>query len=417
MTRIHSFVKYLPRFNYQPIVLTLKESYAYAHAIDHSLLEEYDPVVKIFRTGSLEPTGVVGGNIKNNLTGFIGKEKSVAGNLRKYLKSIIQLFLIPDEKILWLVPAVIKAWKITKELNIQIIFITSPPHSVSLIGCVIAKITGIPFVWDIRDDWVGNKYFAPSHWYRSKIESFMEAWTVSQAEMLIAVTEESKKFLVQKYPRDIDKIHFIPNGFDPEILEVNLLRSSQNKEICRFIYSGSLTWRRDLSVFFDVIAELNQNGELVNQISIDFVGSVHEKHIEYIEHLGIQNIVSTHGHLSHQESIRKLVDADVCILVSTPEEGSRTVIPSKIYEYLAFNKFIFTLAEANSAVAGLMKNQQFGMVMSPSDYQSIREGLESVIVAYRAGSLVVNIQDEYIDQYNRINLTEALAESFNQISV
>lgn len=418
VTRIHSFVKYLPRFNWQPIVLTLKESYAHSHAIDTKLLDEYDSKVEVYRTGSFEPTGVLGSSLKNGFTGFNRNNQSIISKFRNVFKYFFDLLLIPDEKILWLIPAVAKALLLIKNKKINIILVTSPPHSVSLIGYSITKITGIPFVWDIRDDWVGNRYFESSHWHRSKIESYLESLVISHAEMIIVVTVESRDFLVQKYPTIDDKVCLIPNGFDPDILSMNLNSNKRdNNSFCRFIYSGSLTWRRNITSFFEVIAEMKRNGELLNQIRIDFVGSVHQKHIENIYRLGLQDIVSLHGHISHQDSIRKLIDADVCMLVSTPEEGSQTVIPSKIYEYLALNKFIFAFAEADSAVANLMKDKQLGMVIAPSDSESIRDGLLSILAAFRDGSLKVSVPEDFINQYNRLNLTEALAESFNQLSV
>lgn len=416
VTRIHSFVKYLPKFDWQPIVLTLKEKYAYSHAIDFSLLEEYDLNVEIYRTGSVEPSGIMGRSLKNGLTGFSRKNRSFASKLKKIFKYFYDLLLIPDEKILWLIPAIIKAWKLIKGKKISIILLTSPPHSVSLIGYVITKITGIPMVWDIRDDWIGNRYFDSNHWYRSKIESFLESMVISRAEMIIVVTAESKDLVVHKYPTSSEKVRLIPNGFDPDILKMNSNSGdSENNFLCKFIYAGSLTWRRNLTSFFEAIAEMNRNGELINQIRIDFVGSVHQKHIENIEKFGLEDIVSIHGHVSHRDSIRKLIDANVCMLISAPEEGSRTVIPSKIYEYLALKRYVFALAEEDSAVANLMREQQFGLVISPSDAESIRDGLVTTLAAFRNGTLKVSVSDDFINQFNRLLLTEKLAESFNQL--
>ncbi|MCB0667348.1 MAG: hypothetical protein KDC80_16085, partial [Saprospiraceae bacterium] len=50
--RVLKFVKYLPHFGWEPVVITVKDG-EYP-AIDHSLLNEVNPDLKVYRVPSLE---------------------------------------------------------------------------------------------------------------------------------------------------------------------------------------------------------------------------------------------------------------------------------------------------------------------------------------------------------------------------
>ncbi|MGB6680299.1 MAG: hypothetical protein WBF08_03105, partial [Candidatus Bathyarchaeia archaeon] len=87
------------------------------------------------------------------------------------------------------------------------------------------------------------------------------------------------------------------------------------------------------------------------------------------------------------------------------------------YEYIGANKFIFALAEEDSAVANLMKDQEFGILVSPSDTTAIRDGLSSTLASFRDGTLKANTSEDFRNHFNRLLLTEELSLLFNRILV
>jgi glycosyltransferase involved in cell wall biosynthesis len=414
VTRVHSFVKYLPRFGWQPTILTLKEGYAYAHALDSSLLKEYDPGVRIYRTNSMEPALFFGKDIKNQLTGLGDNRTSSRNMIKKIAEGLYDLLLIPDERILWLPMALHKGVKIISRNEIDIIFSTSPPHSVGVTGHFLHKLTGIPHIWDVRDDWVGNRYFEPRFWHRKKIEAFLEYKVVANCRNVILVTQASQTFMTKKYPVAENRFHLITNGFDPEDFQSFKNDQSQKREKCRLVYSGSLTKRRNIIPFFRALSDSNFHNSLKEKLEIVFVGSVHQNNLDAANEFGLQGIVEFVGHVTHRESIQFLQSSDACLLISTSEEGSRTVIPSKVYEYIAAQKYILAIADPESAVAKLIGKEDIGMVVSPDNISSIKNAIINILELCRKDKIRPDSYQELQNRFNRIHLTQELAEVFNQ---
>jgi len=413
VTRVHSFVKYMPELGWKPVVLTLKEKYAYPHAIDASLLNEYDPSVEIFRTRSLEPGYSKGNSLKHKVTGF-GSKRSASTTILRITQIVYNWFLIPDERVLWIPFSLLKGLKLISSKKIDIIFVTSPPHSVSILGFLLKKYSGIPFILDIRDDWVGNRYFASQLWHRQKLERYFESRVISAADAIIVVTQESKDFVERKYPSARERIYLIPNGFDPEDFR-SCTETEANRQKCRIVYSGSLTRRRNLHAFFEVLAELEQQQHISDQLEILFVGTIHEDNMVVIQDLNLENIVKFVDHVSHKESIQYLFDSDVCLLVSTSEEGSKTVIPSKIYEYIGAHKTILALADPDSSAARLIREGNIGIVIASEDKENIKSSLLEILKRYQTGNLKLELTPDYLNLFNRSCLTEKLTHIFNML--
>ena len=56
----------------------------------------------------------------------------------------------------WLPTAVPAAVRLVKREGIDAVITTSPPNSMNLIGAAVKRLTGIPWVADLRDSVVGN---------------------------------------------------------------------------------------------------------------------------------------------------------------------------------------------------------------------------------------------------------------------
>jgi glycosyltransferase involved in cell wall biosynthesis len=417
VTRVHTFVRYLSQLGWQPIVLTLEERYAYSHAMDYTLLNEYAECVEIYRTKSLEPTRFLGVDFRHRMTNSDnGSTKSLSNLVHNVAKYLHHQLLVPDEKILWLPFALKRGIKLIQEKQIELVFVTTPPHSVSLIAYFLKKIKGIQYVWDIRDDWIGNPYFDSGFWHRRRLESFLESIIVRNADGVVVVSKASRDFLRQKYPHLKSKVYLIPNGFDPAIYPLDFINGTASNPKCRIIYTGSITRRRKVPAFWHAVAELRDSGLVAaNNLEITLVGSVHHSVLEIINDLNLNEIVSFIGHVSQKESIEYLLMANACLLISTEEEGSQTAIPSKFYEYIGARKFVLSLASADSATADLMSQSSVGILVSPVDKDAIKGAIMRIMNLHENGGLNVKVAENWITQFDRKQLTERLANIFKSV--
>ena len=133
--RILKFVKYLPDFGWQPIILTVEKGEF--PAIDKTLEKNIPSNCKVYKTKSLEPFNLykkfVGLNSNENIpTAVLADSKaSIKNRIANWIR--LNLF-IPDAKIGWKFYAVKEGLKIIMRENPSLIFSTSPPPTVHLIA-------------------------------------------------------------------------------------------------------------------------------------------------------------------------------------------------------------------------------------------------------------------------------------------
>jgi len=418
--RIHNFVKYLPKKGFLPIVLTLKEKYYEKIYFTPELLNEYSKEVKIIRTDSFEPKG---GEIKDKIYGL--KKKTFVDRLFfSLMKNTVNKVLIPDRAILWTPYALLKGRKIIKNDRVDLIFSTSPPFSSNIIAFLLHKLSGKPFILDYRDDWVGNKFYGGANGrFRFSLEQRLEYMLIKNAAKVITSTKESIELFKSKYPKfDTNKYIHLPNGYDPEYFKESYSSNSfneapQKQRRINFVYTGSLTIKRDPRFFLKAVNEiLTEDPNLKDRIRIYFIGFTHYKHKELVDTLGLIDIVSFIENLPPRklsEFLQK--ETDVCLIFQRETEGGKSAIPGKIYEYLASKKPILCM-DNNGATTALLKKIGCNLNSHYEDIEKIKHLIKTIIKNYQELKRNYAWDNDFLDDFNREKQTEKLAKIFSEVS-
>src|SRR5437867_13143679 len=158
--RISKFIKYFPRYGWEPIVLTATPKFYYAR--DEYLLNEVTSAgAKIYRTparGSL--------NFLNDsrITPLPNEKR------RRFKRKLRQTFRVTDSSPLarrWKKKALKKSNEIFNQHKIDIIFATAPPFADFLVACKLKEKYQIPLIIDYRDSWTDNPFsFYPTPLHR-----------------------------------------------------------------------------------------------------------------------------------------------------------------------------------------------------------------------------------------------------------
>jgi len=417
--RIHNFVKYLPKFGFLPIVLTLKEEYYEKTYFICELLSEYSKEVKIIRTDSFEPKG---GELKDKIYGL--KKKALGDRLfLSLMKNTVNKVLIPDRTILWTPYALLKRGEIFRNDGVDLIFSTSPPFSSNIIAYLLHRLTGKPFILDYRDDWVGNKFYEKSGEHLcSSLEKRLEYMLIRSAAKVITSTCESIDLFKDKYPKiDNNKYQCISNGYDPEYFKKvysgnSFKKNSQDHPKINFAYTGSLTIKRNPCFFLRAVKELlKENPSLRGRIRVSFIGFAHHKHKELIETLGLDNIVSFQENVSPKEVGKFLrEESDVCLLFQRESEGGRTAIPGKLYEYLASEKPILCMDD-NGATTRFLTRIGSELNADYKDIRKIKQLIKTAVRNYQELKRSYVWDRELLRKFDREKQTEKLTQIFNEI--
>lgn len=416
--RIHSFVRHLPEHGWAPVVLTLKEDYYPPTECDYELLNVYSKDVQIIRTGSFEPSGKFAHKLRESAFGVRKNPPVFERFIKPILRNILRSISIPDEMILWLPHAMKAGLRLVKEQKIHAILTTTPTHSAGIIGALLSRLTGLPLVLDVRDDWVGNPLFFDNYpWINRTVSRWLERWVVKTAKVVIAVTQESVALYQRKYPHlDKDRIIFIPNGFDQA--DIELARSTapaSNSARLRITYTGVLPGRRDPEPFFMALAALKKEYREDQLPQVDFYGNIRQDYIDKARDYGLDQLVKFHGFVPKVESLRQIITSDAGLLIIPESEGSRTAIPGKVYEYIGAGKYILALCPPDSAVARLIRELGNGVTVSPVDVDGILAALKKMLELHSLGILSPSIPPSKISFYERSAQTSQLAEILRSV--
>jgi len=389
--RTLKFTKYLPQFGFKPYVLTVKN--AMYHARDPTLLKDIPREAKIFRTFSLE--------------------HKLLPKPFYALKTTPKWIFVPDENIGWLPFAVRQGEKIIKKEGIDVIYATAPIYTNLLIGYLLKRKTGKPLVIDFRDPWTQNVFTKYPTILHKKIEEKMERTVLKFTDYVITTTEPMRLKLIEKYPFIRGQCATITNGFDPEDF-MGLTRSAPREKFT-ITYTGFLYGLRTGKHFLIALKELiKEKKETESKIQVLFAGPPNKQTADLVRELGLQNVVRLLGYISHQESLKLMVDSDVLLLIIAAEESydekmGSLMIPGKTFEYLGAKRPILALVPSGTT-ADLIRATKTGIITPPNDIDSIKQAVFKMFQEWKRGNL--GTIRSAISKYDRKMLTEKLAKIF-----
>ncbi len=421
------FIKYLPEFNYIPIVETVKEGHNFAY--DEGLLDEVPECVKIYRSNSGETLWLR--NIieklsklrrtKNINTTSINDEKAASASenkvsLKARIFNYIDLnFFIPDSKIRWYKSAVKDIRKILGEEKIDIIYSSSYPYTVHLIALEIKKRTNLPWVADFRDPWTENVFMTKGHSEkRKKKELLLEEEVMKYADAVIMVSEPATEIYKNKYPQYANKIKTITNGFDRQ----DFAKIAEVKEdkftIC---YSGILTEGQDLQTLIMALEKLfDTYKEAKQRVKLKFIGLVIDQYKDMLMNSSIKDIVEMLPYMPHDDVIQHMKSAQVNLLILVDKEESRGVFSGKIFDYIGAEKPILGIMPDNGVASNLIMDNKIGKSFNHGEVDDVFQFIKEEYEKWLNNENTNTNSMEKCDEFDRKNLTKKLVDILQDIS-
>ncbi len=410
--RVLKFVKYLPQFGWEPVVLTVREDAGFP-ARDPSLFSEIPKTIKIHRTKIYEPY-----NLYRALTSKKKEESIDIATLsrnrsslsEKFSQFVRSTFFIPDARCFWKKNAVREGRKILDSQPIDLIFSSAPPYTCHMIARQLKRDSHLPWVADFRDSWVGW-LSAPERWFLpDRIDRRMEHAVLECADRCVTVSKGVKEDLLSRNLRvDSNKWDLVPNGYDGE----DFLNRKGNPSKDHFVltYTGSLYGHRSPETLLTALENiLKKHPQIRSSIRIRFIGRVDPQFLEAFRWFG--EIIEYIPYVSHSESIQALLDTTALLLIIDDAPASKSIITGKLYEYIGAKKPILALAPEGEA-AHLIRDMRVGTIVHPNDVNGIQNALEIWMDIWKRTQSLLKISDNRIDQFDRKNLTKRLAEIFN----
>jgi len=437
--RMCRLARYLPQHGWQVSVLTARESsYEPYLAMDSSLLAKLPPDTTVSRTSVirgltplLQLKGRIAGAIRSSqappdrtgpLQASPGEAKSDrgatgGGRYRALKDAITDLFEIPDEEIGWLLPAVAAGVRIVRRERIDVLCSSGRPWTAHLIGCALKRLTGRPLVTDFRDPWMTNPFRLRYSAFRDRVERRLERMVVRSADLIVANTGYLREEFASRFPEAAANCIEIGNGFDPEDYRGlgDHGRARDAGARFRLVHSGFLYGERDPKTFLEAIALLRDGyGVDGRELEVELVGPVELRYdlAAYVKNHGLDSIVGLPGPVPYQESLERVARSDVAILL---QPGTRTQVPSKLYEYVGLGKSILAIAEKEGAVADVMSRHGLGDVADARSPAEIASAVHAMYLRWKATGKPLGASGRGRDEFDVTRLAGVLAEHMRRL--
>src|SRR5207244_1198140 len=213
--RPSKFVRYLPQFGWEPIVLAGRDGHqdipGNSTAEIYHVREWPHPLKTYYRF--LERRAKKKGRIGEFVT-QMSPPYAVAMTRRKLgiaqvKQWLVDFMRVPDEELGWLIPATVKGISLIRKRKITHLITTAPPFTTQLVVLVLNGLTGVYWVADFRDPRsVTVKYYSPGNRITDAVESRLIRSVMKRADVVLSVTPPMTEQLKKEYP-DLDPDKFV----------------------------------------------------------------------------------------------------------------------------------------------------------------------------------------------------------------
>lgn len=313
----------------------------------------------------------------------------------------------------WLPRAILACSRIIAQERPDAVLTSGPPHAVHLLGSWLKRRNGLPWVADFRDPWIAGG--RPRRALRRRWESYCERQIMRHADLVVVNAPRACIALKQAFPNYSDKMICITNGFDAEDFlptkeSAAQSHSADSSRAIRVVHTGDVYFDRDPRPLLDAVQGLSpKNDKARVPLRLCFIGQTHSLD-EAVRQRGMEALIEIRAHAAYQQALEEMMRADILLLLDTP--GRRTGVPAKLYEYLGARRPILALAEPDGDTAWVLRESGvLHRLARPNDEPGIRQALAELVsesTVRRPGPDTPNALTQFTRQHTAQQLAETL---------
>lgn len=386
------FVQHLPKFGWEPIVLSA-DPRAYERTSD-DLMQEIPEGTIVSRAFALDTA----------------RHLSLKG---RYFAAMAR----PDRWISWKFAGIREGMQLIEKFRPDAIWSTYPIATAHVIGAELHRRSGLPWIADFRDPMAQEGYPADPITHQQYIN--IEKTTVEQANISLFTTPGAARIYRQRYPEFAQKIDVLENGYDePSFQQAEAAlpaeRAPLNPGAFTFLHSGIIyPSERDPTQLFQALAKLKENQpETIGKLKIRFRASVHDDLLQQLaKNYDVAAFIETMPSVGYSEALGEMLRADGLLLMQAANCNDQ--IPAKIYEYLRAGKPIFGLTDHFGDTANVLRQAGCTTI---ADLNSANEILDILVRFLDGDSAHGTLSRSVIVSASRFERTKRLAELADRLA-
>jgi len=265
-------------------------------------------------------------------------------------------------------------WTGLRLRDIDLVWGTSPPIFQGLTAWLLARLKGVPFLFEVRDLW----------------PAFAVAVGVLQQPALIRASEALERFLYRHADRLVvnspgfvpyvearggKQVLLVPNGsdtamFDPANSGEDFRKQHGLVGLFTAMYAGAHGMSNDLEVLLDAAHRLHDRKD----IAILLLGDGKEKPSlqRRASELGLDNVYFITP-LPKNRMPGALAAADACIAILKPVELYKTVYPNKVFDYMAAGRAV--ILAIDGVIRQVVEEAGAGVAVPPGDPVALAQAI------------------------------------------
>jgi len=286
-------------------------------------------------------------------------------------------------------------WAGGRVKDVDLVWGTSPPIFQGITAWALARLKGVPFLFEVRDLWPA---FAVAVGVLTnpvliQASEWLERFLYRRADTLMV---NSPGFIDHVRGRGAHQIELIPNGADCNMFhpedDGHAFRQSHDLE-GKFVilYAGAHGMSNDLDVLLETADLLRDQP----QIAVVLLGDGKEKPRlqARASTMDLHNVFFIPA-VPKDEMAEALAAADACIAILKPIEMYKTVYPNKVFDYMAAGRPV--ILAIDGVIREVVESAQGGILVPPGDARAVEAAIRILSSERERGKILGQNGRRYI---------------------
>jgi glycosyltransferase involved in cell wall biosynthesis len=257
---------------------------------------------------------------------------------------------------------------------VDLIWGTSPPLFQGLTAWLLARLKGVPFLFEVRDLW--PKFAVAVGVLRNpliiKLSEWLERFLYRRADQVVI---NSPGFRQHVRARGAKQVELIPNGVDVSMFDPHAdggaFRAANGLGAGFLVlYAGAHGMSNDLSVVLETAERMEDHPDILFAL----VGDGKEKPalIAMAQERSLSNIRFLDP-LAKEQIPQALAAADACIAILKPLEAYKMTYPNKVFDYLAAGRPV--ILAIDGVIRKVVEEAEAGIFVPPGDPEAMAQAI------------------------------------------
>jgi len=299
--------------------------------------------------------------------------------------------------------------------DIDIMVTHCSPPQLHLIGYILKKTTGVPWLAEFRDPLATNVDVEPGSFlhFRRRI---LEKRVVQTADKVVwwdGIQMEDNYFY-ETYPNIPEsRFYKIPYlGFGGVDIDKFDSVDVEPYEDFTITYAGSFYdgWIEPYAFLEGVKEYVDRHGS--DGLQVQFYGDWKEEYQQAVEDKGLEDTVTSYDPVPYDDIISILKKSDLLLHIGGNDPRNELNIPLKIADYVAARSPVLGVVDPSFRAGEFIKEQGIGVVAPPEDPESIAEGIHTV----QSGNFKYSPRDNLIDMFDSRSAMDEYASLLDSVS-